>query len=287
MPERRWGVAGVVVSASSTQAGAATGAAIFPLVGPIGVVAMRQCVAAIVLLLVVRPKPSTIGRAGLLSAILLGLVLVVMNLSLYESLQRVGLGLAVTIEFLGPLGIALIASRRLRDLGCGVLAVAGIVALTGAGAGTPDLLGVAFGLLAAVAWAAYILLNQRVGAILPGITGMALASTVATIVTLPLLVTALTALPSAQLPHVLGIGALNGFLSSAVPYSLDLLILRVLPRSLFGMLQSVHPVAAAVFGLLVLAQHLELLQIVGIAAVCVANVIAVAGAPRPSQAAVR
>jgi inner membrane transporter RhtA len=288
MSSRRKGIAGVVVSASATQVGAAFGVTIIPLVGPVGVVALRQAVAAIVLLLVTRPPLRALGARRLVPAVLLGIALLVMNTTFYAALQRADLGLVVTVEFLGPLAVALAASRRGRDLALGVLALAGVVALTApfgaARASAPDAIGLILALAAAAAWAGYIVLSQRAGRVLPGVVGTAVGSAVASLGTLPVLVLALLALPTAQLPHVLAIGVLTGLLSSALPYSIDILVLRSLPRSLFGMLQSLHPVAAAVFGLLVLDQRLDALQVVGIAAVCLANVLVVAGA-RPSTIA--
>ena len=281
---RRSRIAGVVISASSVQIGAAFGATVFPVVGPFGVAAMRQLVSAITLLAITRPPLRRIGLRRLTPALLLGLVLVGMNTALYASVERIGLGLAVTIEFLGPLAIALATGGeahgrrgpRVQDAACAALALAGVVLLTGAVGGSRlDPLGLLLGVAAAVLWAAYILLNQRAGA-LPGVTGTAVASLTGTVLTLPFLVVILAGVPRAVLPHVLLIGAVTGLLSSALPYSLDLVILRTLPRSLFGMLQSLHPVAAAVFGLLVLGQHLEPLQLAGIVAVCLANVLTVA-----------
>ncbi|MGN6743617.1 MAG: EamA family transporter [Amnibacterium sp.] len=301
--ERRSRIAGVVLSASSVQIGAAFGATVFPQVGPFGVAAMRQLVSAVTLLAIARPPLYRIGLRRLTPALLLGVVLVGMNTALYAAVQRIGLGLAVTVEFLGPLTIALVVGGdgsarrgpRWADLACGALALAGVAVLTvppGAAAallhiapvparpspalgGTRvDPLGLLLGLCAAGLWAAYILLNRRAGA-LPGVTGTAVAGLTGTVLTAPFLLLLLARVPSAQLPHVLLIGAVTGVLSSALPYSLDLVILRTLPASLFGMLQSLHPVAAAVFGLLVLGQRLAPLQIAGMAAVCAANVIAV------------
>ena len=281
MSSRRKGIAGVVVSASATQVGAAFGVTIIPLVGPVGVVALRQAVAAIVLLLVTRPPLRALGARRLAPAVLLGIALLVMNTTFYAALQRAHLGLVVTVEFLGPLAVALAASRRARNLALGMLALAGVVALTApfgaARDSAPDAIGLMLALAAAAAWAGYIVLSQRAGRALPGVVGTAVGSAVASLGTLPVLVLALLALPTAQLPHVLAIGVLTGLLSSALPYSIDILVLRSLPRSLFGMLQSLHPVAAAVFGLLVLGQRLDALQVAGIAAVCLANVLVVAG----------
>ncbi|MDQ1512446.1 MAG: inner rane transporter RhtA [Microbacteriaceae bacterium] len=274
---RRLRVAGVVVSASSVQVGAAFGATLFPFVGPFGVAAMRQVVSAVALLAISRPPLRRIGLRRLSPALALGLVLVGMNLALYSAVQRIGLGLAVTVEFAGPLAVSLAASRRWRDAGSGLLAVGGIALLTGAFGGRPaDPVGLLLGLAAAALWACYILLSQRAGA-LPGVTGTAVASLVGTVLTLPLLVVILVGLPSVERPRVLAIGVVTGVLSSAFPYSLDLVILRTLPRALFGMLQSLHPVAAAVFGLLVLGQGLDGVQLAAVAAVCLANILAVAG----------
>jgi len=274
-------IAAVALSASSVQAGAAVGATLFPLVGPFGVTAIRQVVSAITLLAVARPPLHRIGARRLAPAVLLGLVLVGMNLSLYSAVQRIGLGLAVTVEFLGPLAIALLGAGRTgrrataARTACGLLALGGVALITDPLTGaTPDALGLALGGAAAVLWAAYILVNQRAGA-LPGVTGTAVAGLTGTVLTLPGLVLLLLALPADALVHVLLLGTVTGVLSSALPYSIDLLVLRRMPRSLFGMLQSLHPVAAAGFGLLVLHQVLGPVQVGGIAAVCAANVLAV------------
>jgi inner membrane transporter RhtA len=274
-------VAAVALSAASVQSGAAVGATLFPAIGPFGVTAMRQVVAAVVLLAVTRPPLHRLGARRLAPAVLLGLVLVGMNFSLYSAVERIGLGLGVTVEFLGPLAVALLGAGRtgaratVARAGCGVLALAGVVLITDPFTGARvDAVGLLFGAAAAVLWAAYILLNERAGA-LPGVTGTAVASLTGTVLTLPALVVLLVGLPSAVLGHVLLLGAVTGVLSSALPYSIDLLVLRRMPRALFGMLQSLHPVAAALFGLLVLGQVLVLPQIAGVAAVCAANVLAV------------
>lgn len=274
-------VAAVALSASSVQAGAALGATLFPLVGPLGVTALRQVVSAIALLAIQRPPLHRLGLRRLAPALVLGAVLVAMNFTLYSAVQRIGLGLGVTVEFLGPLGVALLGAGRASAVatasrfGCGALALGGVVLITDpfTGAG-PDPLGLAFAAAAALLWAAYILVNQRAGA-LPGLTGTAVASLTGTVLTLPVLVVILIGLPADVLPRVLLIGVVTGLLSSALPYSIDLVVLRRMPRSLFAMLQSLHPVAAALFGLLVLRQVLIAPQVVGIAAVCAANVLAV------------
>jgi inner membrane transporter RhtA len=274
-------VAAVALSASSVQAGAAVGATLFPVIGPFGVTAMRQVVAAVTLLAITRPPLRRIGIRRLAPALVLGVVLVGMNLSLYSAVQRIGLGLGVTVEFLGPLAIALLGAGRTSAraaaarVACGALALGGVVLIAEPGTGArTDPIGLLLGGAAAVLWAAYILLNERAGA-LPGVTGTAVASLVGTVLTLPGLVVLLLAVPAALLPRVLLLGVVTGVLSSALPYSIDLLVLRRMPRSLFGMLQSLHPVAAAGFGLLVLGQVLGAVQVLGIVAVCTANVLAV------------
>lgn len=274
MRQERIAAGAAVGGAVTVQVGAAIGATIFPLVGPAGVVALRQAVAALALLAVARPRLRNLGWTSLRPAVLLGLVLVAMNLTLYGAVERIGLGLAVTLEFLGPLAVALLGSRRRIDLACAVVAGVGVVLLTGTVPGL-DPIGILLGLAAAAAWASYILLSQRAGRTLPGIQGTAIASLVAAAITSPLLVIALIGLAPEQLLHVALVGLAAGTLSSALPYSIDLLVLRRIPRQLFGVLQSVHPAAAAIAGLLVLGQTLGAWQVAGLALITLGNVIAV------------
>ena len=282
MARERIAAGAAVGGAVSVQVGAAIGATIFPLVGPAGVVALRQAVAAIALLAVARPPLRSLSWTSVRPAILLGLVLVVMNLTLYGAVERIGLGLAVTLEFLGPLAVALLGSRRRFDLVCAVIAGIGVILLTGTVPGL-DLVGILLGLAAAAAWAAYILLSQRAGRSLPGIQGTAIASLVAAILTSPILVIVLVGLEPHELLRVALVGLVAGILSSALPYSIDLLVLRRLPRQLFGVLQSVHPAAAAVAGLIVLGQTLGAWQIFGLVLITAGNAIAV-GRGTPSAA---
>lgn len=275
-----------VAGSISVQTGAAIGATLYPLIGPIGVVAIRQAVAAVALIAIARPRWSSLTRQQLIPAALLGVVLVVMNLSLYSAVERVGLGLAVTLEFLGPLAVALASSRRKVDGVLALVAGAGVVLLTGSVPGI-DLVGVLFGLVAAVAWAAYILLNQRVGVRLPGVQGTALASGVAALITAPILIGALVRAPGEQLLVIVAVGAVVGVLSSAAPYSIDLMALRVLRRETFAILQSVHPAAGAVAGLIVLGQVLSTAQLLGIALISGSNVVAILLGTRPVAPAAR
>ena len=262
-----------MLSAVSVQIGAGFGTLLLPLVGPVAVVGLRQFFAALALL------PSAFaarrrGRRALLPALLLGVALLAMNLAIYASFDRIHLGLAVTLEFLGPLTLALITSRRLVDLLCGLAAGGGVVLLTGT-VDRIDVVGVLLALTAGAAWAAYIVFSARVARDLPGVQGTAVASVVASIGTLPFVVAVLVSLPPDRLPLVLGVGLAVGVLSSALPYSLDVLVLRRIPRQLFSVLQSVQPAAAAVAGFLILGQTLTLGQVVGLAAISVANAVAV------------
>lgn len=273
--------AAVVGGAVSVQLGAAIGATIFPLVGPAGVVALRQSFAAVALIAVARPRLRDLTWRAVRPALLLGLVLVSMNLAVYGAIDRIGLGLAVTLEFLGPLALALAGSRRRLDLLCAAMAGLGVVLLTGTVPGI-DPVGVLLALIAAASWAAYIVLSRRAGRTLPGLQGTALASLLAAVITSPLLVIALAGVGPEQLLHVVLIGLAIGILSSAIPYSIDLLVLRRMSQQLFSVLQSVQPAAAALAGLVVLGQALGTWQVVGLALISMGNVLAVL---RPSRAA--
>jgi inner membrane transporter RhtA len=280
----RLAIAGPVVSALSVQAGAGVGTLLLPAVGPLGVVGLRQLFAALVLAPTLR---RDVLRWRLMwPSLCLGLALLVMNLAIYASFSRLELGLAVTLEFLGPLAVALLSSRRLIDLLCGVAAGAGVALLTGT-VGDIDPVGVGLALLAGLAWAAYILFTQRAGERLPGIQGTAVAGCAASLVTLPLLIVVLSGVPADRLPGILALGAVVGVLSSALPYSLDLAVLRRISRNLFSVLQSLHPAAAALSGLLILGQTLALPQLVGLAVISVANAAVVLGSTRRAALARR
>ena len=178
----------MLTSSAANQTGAALGAMAFPTIGPVGVVAMRQFVTALVLTPMVRPRFRGLDRAQYLPVLGLTVVFSVMNLTLYMAIERIGLGLAVTLEFLGPLTVAIANSRRALDIGAAILAGVGVVVLTNPGPAT-DILGIALALTAAVAWGSYILLNRAVGQRLPGLEGTAVASAVTAAVWLPIALT--------------------------------------------------------------------------------------------------
>ncbi|MER6071585.1 EamA family transporter [Streptomyces sp. NPDC001817] len=264
-------------SGLSNQTGAALGALAFPVLGPLGVVAVRQYVAALVLLAVGRPRPRDFTRHQWWPVLLLAGVFGTMNLTLYSAIDRIGLGLAVTLEFLGPLGIALAASRRRLDAGCAALAGAGVVVLMRPRPSS-DWLGLGLGLVAACCWASYILLNRIVGRRVPGAQGSAAAACVSALTFLPIGIVLAVRHPPTLGAVLCAVAA--GVLSSAVPYLADLLTLRKVPAQTFGLFMSVNPVLAAVVGWVVLEQSLAVPEWAGIGAVVAANTISIASTRR-------
>ncbi|WP_332759901.1 EamA family transporter [Pseudarthrobacter sp.] len=274
----------LVASALSNQLGAASGSLAFPAIGPVGVVAARQLIAAAVLLPLVRPRIFSFTRHQWWPILLLALVFGTMNLSLYAAVERIGLGLAVTLEFLGPLALALIGSRTKASAACALLAAAGVVAITQPEAST-DYVGIGLGLVAACSWAAYILLNRTVGKRIPGIQGTAAATGVSAALFLPVgLVTFLNHRPDA-FTVLCAAGA--GVLASVVPYVADVITLRRIPTSLFGVLMSINPVFAALVGALALGEALGIVQWAGIFLIAAANAALTAGAGRRPPVSVR
>lgn len=273
-PHHRFGrgVLTMIASGTSTQAGAAVGAGAFPAIGPAGVVAVRQLVAAAVLIPLARPPLRRFTWAQWWPTLALGGVFATMNLSLYTAIARIGLGLAVTLEFLGPLAVALLGARSRRDLGCALAGALGVYILVLPGA-TSDYTGIALGLVAAGCWAAYILLNRRLGTVLPGLQAPAAASGVAALIYTPvaIILVAQGRFTAAALGSAIG----AGLLSSAVPYAADLAALRWVPARFFGAFMSVHPVLAALAGLLILGQDPAAHEWLGIAIVTTTNAVAV------------
>ncbi len=252
------------------QFGSAIAATLFSRIGPAGTVFERAVFGSIVLLAIARPRLRGRGRRELALIVAFGLVLGGMNLSFYEALHRIPLGIAVAIEFVGPLGVALAGSRRRLDLLWVGLAAAGILALTRAGSHGIDGLGVALALIAGCLWGSYILLNARVGREFEGASGLTLALCVASLALAP---SGIASGGAGLLDgHVLVLGAAVGVLSSAIPYSLELEALRRIAPPVFGVLMSLEPAMAALAGLLVLGQHLGARALFGIALVISASV---------------
>ncbi len=257
----------------SINLGSAVAGLLIPIVGAVVVVAVRQVITAIAVLPFYRPKRRELTWRRLWPALALGIVLATMNLSFYEAVGRLGLGIAATIEFLGPFALALAGSRRLLDFACAIVAAAGVVLLTGT-TGSIDVLGVVFALTAAASWAAYILLTRRVAVGLPGLEGLSVASVVATVILLPI---ALFVVDYSKLDlRVIVLLVTAGVLSSAIPYSLDTFILRRIPPRLYAIITSFGPVIAAIFGVLILGETFTPVQVVGIVVVCLAAGVTIA-----------
>lgn len=270
---RMLAVATMIGSGLCNQTGAAVGALAFPVLGPVGVVATRQYVAALALLAVGRPRLRSFTWHQWWPVLLLAAVFGTMNLSLYTAVDRIGLGLAVTLEFLGPLAVALAGSRRRLDAGCAMLAAAGVVVLMRPRP-SADYPGMALGLVAACCWAAYILLNRVVGRRVPGVQGSAAAATLSALAFLPVGIVVAVRHPPSAGAVLCAVAA--GVLSSAVPYLADLLTLRRVPAQTFGLFMSVNPVLAAVVGWFVLGQSLGGPEWAAIGAVVAANTLSIA-----------
>ena len=259
----------VIASISSVQVGAAWATTIFDSVGAAGACLLRLASASAVMLLVTRPNLRSMSRRQALTAGALGLILAAMNLSFYEAISRIPLGTAVTIEFIGPLMVALLGSRHRRDLLWAALAAGGIVALChGISHGT-DTEGLILAAIAGLCWAGYILLQAQLGKAFSDSSGLAVAMTVAALVALPFGVHA--GAGNLLVPATLGTGVAVGMLSSAIPYSLELKALRSLSTATFGVLMSLEPAAAAAAGAVVIGQTITPRDAVGIGLVCAAS----------------
>ena len=259
----------VLVGILSVQLGAAIAKSLFGEISPTAMVWLRLVTSALVLAAIARPRLT--GRSGRdwLVVLAFGASLATMNWGIYQSMARIPLGLAVTIEFIGPLTLAVLGSRRARDLVWVLLAGLGVV-LLGFQRTDLNLLGVLYALLAGTAWAAYILLSASTGRRWDGFDGLAVASVVAALgMTLPALLAAGTSLWDGR---ILLIGALVGLLSSVIPYSCELVALRSLRPAVFGILMSLEPAAAALAAIVVLREHLAPVQWLAIACVVAASI---------------
>ncbi len=263
-------VAFVLTGITSIQCGAALAATLFDELGPSGTTLLRLLFAAAILLVLWRPDPRAYAPAQLRLAGLFGLALGLMNLSFYLALERLPLGVAVTIEFVGPLGVAVATSRRRADLAWAALAACGIILLADPGGASIDPLGLVFILLAGACWAAYILLAQRAGPGFEGGRGLAMAMAVATLVPLvPGVIEGGGALLDGRL---LLLGAAVAIMSSVIPYSLEFEALRRMPANVFGVLMSLEPGVAALAGFVVLGQALGPRELAAITLVVTASV---------------
>ena len=262
-------VPAVLLSIVSVQGGAAIAKGLFPVLGPAGTTSLRVGISALVLLLLVRPKLGQLTKAQWQAVVPYGLALGLMNLLFYYALARIPLGLAVTLEFVGPLGLALAGSRRWVDVVWALLAAAGIALIAPWQGQGVDLLGMAFALAAGGCWTVYIVLGQRTAAVLPGQQAVAVGMLFAALPVLPM------GLASGSLlgltPHLLLLGALLALFSSVLPFSLEMQALRTLPTRTFSILMSLEPVAAAISGWLLLGERLLLPQWLAVGFIVVAS----------------
>jgi inner membrane transporter RhtA len=271
----------VLGGVGSVQFGAAFAKTLFDEVGPAGTVFLRVVFAAIILVIVWRPAIRGRSGADWRLIVAFGFALVAMNLSYYEALNRIPLGIAVTFEFVGPLGVAIAGSRHALDIVWVVLAAAGILLLSDFGGADLDGLGVAFALIAGGFWAAYILLSVRVGRAIPGGQGLALAMAAGAVMLAPVGVG--SGGSDLLSPEVLAVAFAVAVLSSAIPYNLELEALRRMPSNVFGVLMSLEPAAAALAGFVILGEDLVAREIVAIGLVVAASAGAARGASVPPR----
>ena len=283
------GVALVVGSCLSLPFGAAIAAQLFPVLGSWGVTSLRIGIAALLLLVIVRPRPARWSRAQWAAAGLFGVSLAAMNGFFYAAIDRIPLGPAVAIEFLGPLILAAVLTRRAVDalwvgvalLGMVLLGVDGLI-----GADPLDPLGVVFILIAAVFWVMYIRMSARVGEVIPGSSGLAIGLVIASVLLLPVGIPA--SITAAGDGRLLLLAVLTAVLSSVIPYSFELAALRRLPQRVFGVLLSLEPAFATLAGWLILGQDATALRMLAIALVVAASVGTTMGVrrrrPRPPSA---
>ncbi|KRF07942.1 transporter [Nocardioides sp. Soil777] len=266
----------VVVGIISVQVGAAFAKDLFGTISPTAIVWLRLVTSALVLTAIARPRLKARSREDWMVVVGFGVSLGLMNWAIYQSFARIPLGIAVTIEFIGPLTLAVLGSRRVRDLVWVGLAGLGVL-LLGFEPADLTVAGVLYALLAGAAWAAYILLSARTGARWPGLDGLAVASVLATLLlTVPAVVSGGDTLLDGR---VLLIGAMIGLLSSVIPYSCEMTALRTLPPSVFSILMSLEPAAAALAAIVILHEVITPLQGVAIACVIAASVGATRGQP--------
>ncbi|MEU9295283.1 EamA family transporter [Streptomyces sp. NPDC048266] len=266
-------VALVVAGGLSVQFGSAVAVLLMPRAGALGVVTLRLLLAAAVLLIVCRPKVRGYGRADWGTIVAFGAAMAGMNILFYQSVDRIPLGAAVTLEVLGPLILSVVASRRLVNLLWAGLALGGVVLLGGGGFDRLDPVGAGFALAAGAMWATYIVFSARTGRRFPQADGLALAMAFGAVLSLPFGI--VEAGDKLLVPSTIGLGLVVALMSSVLPYTLELLALRRLPAPTFAILMSLEPAIAAAAGFLVLSQALSALDALAIALVIAASMGAV------------
>ena len=260
----------VLISIASVQTGSAVARTVFDETGAMGITLMRLGFSSAVLVAVLRPRPWQWSRDAKLATLLFGLTMAGMNIVFYLALRTVPLGVCVTVEFLGPLTVALVQTRRWRDVFWVSIATAGVALLGLRGGGDVPVGGLLLALVTGVFWGLYILANARVGQVIPGAEGLAIALVIAALIALPFGAPGVWRV--LDQPEVLLIGAVVAVLSSIVPYGCELAALRRMPTRVFGVLMSLEPAAAAVAGLVVLSQALDGREVAALVLVSVASV---------------
>ena len=259
----------VLVGIASVQCGSAVARGVFDDLGAAGITLLRLALSGLLLLAIVRPAVRSWDTRAWRASVLLGLAMSCMNLVFYLSLRTVPLGVAVTVEFLGPLLLALVQTRRVVDLVWALLATSGVVLLGADTSSDIPLSGLALALVAGLFWAAYILASANVGQVLPGVGGLAVALGIGTLVALPFGASGASAVvhrPSLLLPALA-----VALLSSVVPYGLELSALRRIPTRVFGILMSLEPAAAALSGFVLLDQGLGPREVTALVLVSLAS----------------
>ncbi|AQS73033.1 EamA family transporter [Corynebacterium ammoniagenes] len=272
----------IIGSCISLQLGAALAIQLFPVAGAWGTAAVRLLLAGLILLVLTRPKFHTWTRKQWLGVALFGASRGLMNGFFYNAINHIPLGTAVTIEFLGPLALAAFLSRTLRDAACVALALIGMV-LLGVDSWTGEALsplGVAFALIAGVFWVCYILASKKVGVLVPGQGGLAVALIIGGLLILP--VSGTQSLVIFSTWNFVAIAVGTAVLASLIPYSLELVALRRLAPNAFSILISLEPVFAGLFGWILLAQNLSVLKISAIVLVVMASILQTLSASAPA-----
>lgn len=270
----------VLASIVAVQCGSALATTLFDEIGTAGAVFLRAAFGALALVALTRGAPLRTRERPHRDVFLLAVAVTAVNLFFYAALERLPLGITVTLEFVGPLGVAIAGSRRPRDVIWVLLAAVGIVLLSDVGgSGGVDLVGVSLALTAGFFWGAYIVLSDRVGALAPGAGGATMAAVISTVLVAPLGI----AQGGGEIldPAILAAGAAVGVLSTAIPYAFEMEALRRLPRAVFGVLMSLEPAVAAAIGFLALSQGLDAVEVLAIGLVVIASAGALRSAATP------
>jgi inner membrane transporter RhtA len=254
----------------SIQLGSSLSESLFSSVGPLGATFLRQAFGAIILLCIWRPRLKGLTRKNIMLIVLFGVTLSCLNGAFYSAIARIPLGIAVSLEFVGPLGVAIIQSRHWKDLIWAASAAAGILLLTPLGSTSLDLLGIGLALLAACFWGIYILVSARLGRAFRGGDGLALSLVVATCVSAPMGI--ISGGSNLLTTHVLLVGLGVAILAAALPFSLEMEALRRLPSRTFGILMSIEPAVGAIIGFFILHQNIGIREIIAMAFIIAASV---------------